>query len=245
MMQKVKSVLLTIAIICIGVSVMGWVTLNLLLKPSPTTESPELVAAKTQAQLAELARQQASNAWWGGFWQVVAILLLLTVLGGCGVVIAIKWKGFTHRIRVEEAQLRLNTMIIQPDQNGNFPLTRVNGEFVRYKPGNGPLALPSGPIGLLPEGKSRSNRQMDIAGQAYSVQGPIPSRASQRTTPRNNSSSAQPAQVRETEMRMIESLRSAKEGKRGKVKSIQKVCNILPGDTDEYEKWSLIWDNLD
>jgi hypothetical protein len=70
MMQKVKSVLLTIAIICIGVSVMGWVTLNLLLKPSPTTESPELVAAKTQAQLAELARQQASNAWWGGFWQV-------------------------------------------------------------------------------------------------------------------------------------------------------------------------------
>ena len=243
-MQKLKALLFYATLIFIGGTIISFLTVNFLLKPSPATESPELVYAKTQAQLAELARNQESNIFWGHFFQAIAIGFALTILVGSWAAVAMIWRGFNHKIWVDQQNHRKSLTIIEPDQLGNYPLIRHNGEFVRYRPANPAFAAPMQPYGLLPEGKSRSNRPMEIAGETYSVHGPIPSRAPLRSPSRNNSSSAQDAQVRETEMRIVENLRSAKEGRRGKVKSIQRFCNVTPGDSEGYDKWSVIWDNL-
>jgi hypothetical protein len=162
----------------------------------------------------------------------------------------IVWRRFVHKLRVDELNYRKSLTIIEPDGNGNFPLIRINGEFIRYKPGNHPYALPSDPVGLLPEpeARTRSKREMKIQGQTYPVQGYAPD-YQPPTPPRSSSAPGATFEAganapRNSETRMIENLRSAKEGRRGKVKSIQKCCNIQPGDTDEYEKWSIVWDNL-
>jgi hypothetical protein len=249
-MQRVKIVLLYGMVIFIGGSVSSWVVVNVLLKPSPQTEAPELVYAKTQAQLAELARNQESNIFWGHFFQWVGIFMFLVLIAGAGTAIFIVWRGFVHKIYVEEIQLRFGMSRLKPDGNGNYDGVRLrNGEYLLPPPGNPGVPGPAQQVTVLEEPRGRSARRLKL----NSMSGPFsikwdeeipPTQPAPSNKPNTNFEANEQPERTNTEHAMRESLIAAWERGEAKTVAIPRITGAKRGDNKGWKYWSETWDKF-
>src|SRR5690349_19756868 len=147
-----KLVILIVILSSLGLFAMClmWLALNILWKPEGP-EDPTVHAAKVQAQLDEIYRQQRNAEFQQGLIQATQILIIFIAAAIVIIFIILFIKMVQHRQQLEIMKIKMQWYFPKYDDNGNPPLISQRvGPYQQFPSGNTSQPLPAHTITVTP-----------------------------------------------------------------------------------------------
>jgi hypothetical protein len=149
-MKKLAILIVILSTLGLFAMALMWIALNILWKPEGP-EDPTVHAAKVQAQLDEIYRQQRNAEFQQGLIQVVQLLIILIAAAIIIIFIVLFVKMVQHRQQMEIMKIKMDWYFPKYDPRGNPPLiSKKLGEYQQFTSGNSDQPLPAHSITVAP-----------------------------------------------------------------------------------------------